>query len=138
MDAYAADVDVETATVAYDVIEVKHPEWDARFQRANKVVREHRRRKARREQVVVPDLGTEATDGRDVARRVADAYDTAPGRDPPSFDPPWRGSATGTSCFVDRDKWYDLDGGGALRPAARASGIIGKGNHYAVKTIETP
>jgi putative DNA primase/helicase len=70
----------------------------------------------------------EAIDVRAIARKVANEYDTDPGRDPIRFDPPWRRSETGTSCFVDRDKFVDLqegaNGGGALALAARADGII--------------
>jgi len=70
----------------------------------------------------------EAIDCRDVARDVAAEWDTAPGRDPPRFDPPWRSSDSGTSCYADREKFVDLEegkkGGGPLTLVARASGIL--------------
>jgi hypothetical protein len=71
----------------------------------------------------------EAVDVRKVARQVADEYDTAPGRDPVRFAAPWHATHdSGTSCFVDREKFVDLEegaeGGGALTLAARADGII--------------
>ena len=70
----------------------------------------------------------EAIDCRDVARDVADEWDTAPGRDPPRFDPPWRSSDSGTSCYADAEKYVDLKegkkGGGPLTLVARASGIL--------------
>lgn len=76
----------------------------------------------------VLNAAIEAIDCRDVARRVADEYDTAPGRDPPRFDPPWRSSDSGTSCYVDADKYVDLEegkkGGGPLKLVARARRII--------------
>lgn len=70
----------------------------------------------------------EAIDIREVARKVADEWDTAPGRDPPRFNPPWRSSDSGTSCYADAEKYVDLKegkkGGGALALIARARGII--------------
>lgn len=68
-----------------------------------------------------------------MARQVADNWDAAPGRDPKRFDPPWRDSKTGTSCYADRDKWVDLEegkkGGGALKLVARTRGIISDSRH---------
>jgi len=59
-----------------------------------------------------------------VAKKVADSYDTADRDGPTRFDPPWRTSNSGQSCFVDRDKYVDLaegnHGGGALKLVARA------------------
>lgn len=78
--------------------------------------------------IEVVNARLEAIDVRDVARKVASDWDTAPGRDPPRFDPPWRSSNSGTSCYAAADKYVDLEegkrGGGALALAARASGII--------------
>ncbi len=48
-------------------------------------------------------------------------------RDPMRFDPSWRTSSTGESCFADRDKFVDLKeggGGGALKLVALDRGII--------------
>lgn len=76
----------------------------------------------------VVNAAIEAIDCRDVARDVADAWDTAPGRDPPRFDPPWRDSDSGTSCYADAEKYVDLQegkkGGGPLTLVARATGIL--------------
>lgn len=70
----------------------------------------------------------EAIDVRDVARQVADEWDTAPGRSPKRFDPSWRQSNSGESCYADRDKFVDLKegkhGGGALKLVARADSSI--------------
>jgi len=78
--------------------------------------------------IEVVTAAVEAIDCRDVARDVADEWDTAPGRDPPRFDPPWRSSDSGTSCYADREKFVDLKegkkGGGPLTLVARASGIL--------------
>jgi putative DNA primase/helicase len=78
--------------------------------------------------IEVVNAKLEAIDVRDVARDVADAWDTDPGRDPPRFDPPWRSSDSGTSCYADSEKYVDLkegkNGGGALTLAARAAGIL--------------
>lgn len=81
------------------------------------------------DEIDVVNAAIEAIDCRDVARQVAAEWDTAPGRDPPRFDPSWRISDTGTSCYADADKYVDLkegtSGGGPLKLVARASGIIG-------------
>ena len=78
--------------------------------------------------IEVVNAAIEAIDCRDVAREVADEWDTAPGRDPPRFDPPWRSSDSGTSCYADAEKYVDLKegkkGGGPLTLVARASGIL--------------
>jgi len=78
--------------------------------------------------IEVVNATIEAIDCKDVARDVADDWDTAPGRDPPRFDPPWRSSDSGTSCYADREKYVDLKegkkGGGPLALVARASGIL--------------
>jgi len=46
------------------------------------------------------------------------------------FDPPWRTSDSGTSCYADRKKFVDLKegkkGGGALKLVARDRGIINR------------
>ncbi|MFC6863288.1 hypothetical protein ACFQGE_07420 [Halomicroarcula sp. GCM10025817] len=80
------------------------------------------------DEIDVVNAAIEAIDVRDVARDVADEYDTAPGRDPPRFNPPWRSSDSGTSCYADAEKYVDLKegkkGGGALSLVARATGII--------------
>jgi putative DNA primase/helicase len=97
-------------------------------------------REARLADVDVPD-DLERTDDIDVIARaveqinvkqlaadIADDWDTAPGRDPPRFDPSWRSSSSGTSCYADRDKFVDLKegkkGGGALKLIARERRII--------------
>jgi putative DNA primase/helicase len=79
----------------------------------------------------VVNAAIEAIDCRDVARKVADEWDTAPGRDPPRFNPPWRQSETGESCFATRDYFVDLNmgndtesPGGPLMLAAWASNKI--------------
>jgi putative DNA primase/helicase len=78
--------------------------------------------------IEVVNATIETIDCRDVARDVADEWDTAPGRDPPRFDPPWRSSDSGTSCYADAEKYVDLKegkkGGGPLTLVARASGIL--------------
>ncbi|MFC6825257.1 hypothetical protein [Halopelagius fulvigenes] len=71
----------------------------------------------------------EALDVRDVAAHYAAEWDTDPGRDPPRFAASWHKSHnTGTSCFADSEKFVDLkegdSGGGAVKLAARATGII--------------
>jgi putative DNA primase/helicase len=69
----------------------------------------------------------EALDVRAVAEHYAAEWDTAPGRTPPRFNPSWRASSTGESCFADRDKFVDVKedaGGGAVKLAALAHGII--------------
>lgn len=71
----------------------------------------------------------EAINVKDLARSLADEWDTVPGRDPPRFAASWhRDHNSGTSCFADRDKWVDLkeggNGGGALKMVARDRGII--------------
>lgn len=80
------------------------------------------------DEIEVVNAKIEAIDVTDVARDIADRWDTAPGRDPKRFDPPWRDSKTGTSCYADSDKYVDLSegkgGGGALKLVARARGII--------------
>lgn len=80
------------------------------------------------DEIEVVNAKIEAIDVREVAAKVANEWDTDPGRDPPRFDPPWRASDSGTSCYADREKYVDLkegkNGGGALKLAARAAGII--------------
>lgn len=69
----------------------------------------------------------EAIDVQSVARDVADAWDTAPNRKTKRFDPPWRRSDSGQSCFATKDMFYDVgenEGGGALKLAALGAGII--------------
>lgn len=69
----------------------------------------------------------EGIDVQDLARSVADDYDTDAGRDPPRFDPGWRTSDSGTSCFAYRNKWYDITeggGGGPLALIARDRGLV--------------
>jgi hypothetical protein len=80
------------------------------------------------DEIEVVNAKIESIDVRDVAEKVADEWDTAPGREPPRFDPPWRASDSGTSCYADREKFVDLkegkNGGGPLKLAARATGIL--------------
>ncbi len=82
----------------------------------------------RTDDIDVINAHIESIDVQKVAREVASEWDTAPGRDPPRFDPPWRTSSSGTSCYADSDKYVDLQegqkGGGALKLAARAAGIL--------------
>ena len=53
---------------------------------------------------------------------------TDQGTDGIRFDPPWRGSTSGQSCFADSTKFYDPDssysGGGALEFIAAERGIV--------------
>lgn len=70
---------------------------------------------------------------KDLARSVVDDFDTDPGRDPPRFNPSWRTSSTGESCYADRDKFVDLkegkNGGGPIKLIARDRGIISHCRH---------
>lgn len=63
----------------------------------------------------VLDAAIEAIDVADLARSLADR---TVDRDTMRFDPSWRVSSTGESCFADSDKFVDLKeggGGGALK-----------------------
>jgi len=75
----------------------------------------------------------EDIDVKQLAADLAAEWDTAPGRDPPRFEPSWRSSSSGTSCYADRDKYVDLKegkcGGGALKLVARDRGIITDSRH---------
>ena len=85
------------------------------------------------EGVSVKDLAEE------LGEKTADAETRGSG-DGIRFDPPWRKSESGKSCFADRDKFVDLAeggaGGGALELVALERGIIGspgdglEGNDY--------
>lgn len=105
----------------------------------------HTEAQERLSNVEVPD-DLERTDDLDVIRSaieridvaglaadLADEWDTAPGRDPPRFEPSWRSSSSGTSCYADRDKYVDLKegkcGGGALKLIARDRRIITDSRH---------
>jgi putative DNA primase/helicase len=73
----------------------------------------------------------EAIDVKDLARSLVPpaGWDTAPTRDTTRFAAPWHSSHnSGTSCFVDSDKFVDLkegkNGGGALKLIARERGFI--------------
>jgi len=63
----------------------------------------------------------------DVAE-VTGSTKTDDSKDAIRFDPPWRTSDSGTSCYADRAKFVDLKegkkGGGALKLVARDRGII--------------
>jgi len=113
---------------------------DSRLEEIRADEEQHSQTEERLASVEVPD-DLERTDDIDVLRRaveqidvsnlaaqLADEWDTAPGRDPPRFSPSWRPSASGTSCYADRDKYVDLKegkcGGGALKLIARQRGII--------------
>jgi putative DNA primase/helicase len=102
--------------------------------------REHKREQERLDDVDVPD-DLERTDDidkihaaiedinvADLARKVSASWDTAPGRTPKRFEPSWRSSSSGTSCYADREKFVDLKegkkGGGAVKLVARDRGII--------------
>lgn len=75
----------------------------------------------------------EAIDVKDVARELTSEWTDS--RDPPRFNPPYRDSETGESCFVDKDKFVDVsgsdvDGGDAVMLVALADGIISPGDGY--------
>lgn len=81
------------------------------------------------DELAVVNAAVEAIDVRDLARKLAAEWDTAPGRDPPRFAAAWHDSHnSGTSCYADRDKFVDLkegkNGGGALKLIARHREII--------------
>lgn len=69
-------------------------------------------------------------DPQQVVRQLCDEYDTDPGRDPPRFEPGYRDSKSGTSCFVDSEKITDLDDEhsaiGVLDYVAREQRYIGE------------
>lgn len=69
-------------------------------------------------------------DAQQVVRRLCDEYDTDAGRDPPRFEPSYRNSESGTSCFVDSEKITDLDDThaaiGVLDYVAREQRYIGE------------
>lgn len=113
---------------------------DSRLENLHADENEHAATEERLADVEVPD-GLERTDDIDVIRKkikdinikqlaqsVAADWDTASGRDPLRFDPSWRLSSSGTSCYADREKFVDLQegkkGGGALKLIARDRGII--------------
>ena len=113
---------------------------DARLDDLRTEEREHKRSQERLDDVEVPD-DLERTDDidkihaaiedinvADLARKVSASWDTAPGRTPKRFEPSWRSSSSGTSCYADREKFVDLKegkkGGGALKLVARDRGII--------------
>jgi putative DNA primase/helicase len=69
----------------------------------------------------------EEIDVTDVARETADAWATAGGRDPPRFNPGYRDSEGGQSCFATSDKFVDLkeeSGGGAIHLIALDLGLM--------------
>lgn len=71
----------------------------------------------------------EAIDVQELARTLADEWDTSLGRDPPRSAASWHNSHhSGTSCFATKDKWVDLaegrNGGGPLKMIARDRGLI--------------
>ena len=113
---------------------------DARLNDLRSEEREHKREQERLDDVDVPD-DLERTDDidkihaaiedinvADLARKVSASWDTAPGRTPKRFEPSWRSSSSGTSCYADREKFVDLKegkkGGGAVKLVARDRGII--------------
>lgn len=63
----------------------------------------------------------------DLGEKTAET-ETDDSKDAIRFDPPWRTSDSGTSCYADRKKFVDLKegkkGGGALKLVARDRGII--------------
>ena len=85
------------------------------------------------DELAVLNAAVEAIDCRHVARDLADDWDTSPGRDQPRFNPPWRSSESGTSCFVNASRYVDLKedrkGGGPLNLVARATGILRDSGH---------
>ena len=74
--------------------------------------------------------GVENVDVTEIARHYAsDAYDTDPNQPRPQFDPCWRHSESGQSCFVDEQANTFGDskvnaGGGPAKLMALATGII--------------
>jgi len=118
---------------------------DARLDdlRAEEVEREATQRQI--DDVDVPD-DLETTDDFDVIRAAIDdinvaslaseiadvtaSTDTRGAGSAIRFDPPWRSSSSGTSCYADREKFVDLKegkkGGGALKLIARERRIITK------------
>lgn len=78
--------------------------------------------------IEVVNAEIEVIDVRDVAWDVADAWDSAPGRSPPRFDPRWRQRTVGTSCYADVDTYGDLQegkqGDGALTLIAHVRGSL--------------
>jgi putative DNA primase/helicase len=83
----------------------------------------------------------EAVDIAEVARQYAsDAYDTDPGQARPQFDPCWRHSVSGQSCFVDeqRNTFGDSkvnDGGGPATLMALATGIVSSADQRLAGTV---
>jgi hypothetical protein len=123
---------------------------DARLNDLRSDEREHEREQERLDDVDVPD-DLERTDDidkihaaiedinvADLAEDIAEKTDDTSTDDSNSairFDPPWRTSDSGTSCYADRKKFVDLKegkkGGGALKLIARDRGIINKCSHSA-------
>lgn len=70
----------------------------------------------------------DAIDAREVVRDLCEEFDTDPGRDPIRFEPGYRDSGSGTSCFVTPEKIVDLNDShkaiGALDYIAREEGYI--------------
>lgn len=126
---YAAETDGWRAAVRSRVDDLKAEREKRRAQARSVTAAEPPDDLDRTDDLDTLQAAIEAVDVRDVARAVADEWDTDPGRTPTRFDPPWRASDSGTSCFADLDKFVDLqegaNGGGALTLAARAAGILG-------------
>jgi len=69
----------------------------------------------------------EEIDVRDVAKETADEWKTAGGREPPRFNPGYRNSEGGQSCFAKADRFVDLKeegGGGAIHLVALDAGLM--------------
>jgi hypothetical protein len=135
---YAAREDVDGWCEALTAWLADEREAD-RDRERQQAVRDRRRADRRADGVDLADLETtdhfedvidaiDAIDVREVARTAAAEWDTAPGRDPTRFAPPWRETASGTSCFAGAEKYVDLgegaNGGNAAKLVAREEGII--------------
>ena len=69
----------------------------------------------------------ESIDVEDFAVDLADETTERSGGEDTRFDPPWRQSSSGESCFANADRFYDLKegaGGGALELVALERGIM--------------
>ena len=148
---WAADITSDHTDAVSAVVRALWPDYyadadgwgdalDARLNDLRAEQREHDEHQERLRDVDVPDdlertddidqihAAIEDIDVRDLARKVSASWDTAPGRTPPRFEPSWRSSSSGTSCYADREKFVDLKegkkGGGPVKLVARDRGLI--------------
>jgi putative DNA primase/helicase len=74
------------------------------------------------------EAAIEEIDVREVVQELCESFDTDPGREPPRFEPGYRDSSSGTSCFVTSERIVDLDDTqravGVLDYVAREEGYI--------------